>query len=68
MRNYLIAFLMLLAAWSLFRLGETQRQLYALTTGLCKVDATQPRSFDCLRNARPYSSAWWAIYYGLFRN
>lgn len=43
-------------AFTAWQLAEAERQGYALVTGMCRVEAAEPRSLDCLRTAQPRTS------------
>jgi xanthine/uracil permease len=60
----LVAALVVSLAFTLYRLGEIERQRYAMLVGLClgTITAIDP---VCVASAQPRENAWWNIYYGL---
>jgi hypothetical protein len=65
MKTGIILVLFVGLGWAGWRLADVERQRYALLTGLCKIDATDLRSIDCLQNVEPRTSRLWDLYYGL---
>jgi len=64
MRSLLIIVLSSALAFTLYRLGEVERQRYAILAGMCPgtIAAIDP---VCAANAQPRENAWWNVYYGL---
>ncbi|RYG87690.1 MAG: hypothetical protein EON59_06715 [Alphaproteobacteria bacterium] len=64
MRNVAIIMLVAALSFTLWRLGDVERQRYAALVGLCPgtITAVEP---ICLSTAEPRESALWNIYYGL---
>ncbi|GCA52813.1 hypothetical protein KGO5_05279 [Sinorhizobium sp. KGO-5] len=65
MRSGIILLLLCALAWFGWRLADVERQRYALATGLCQINASNPRSIECLRGAEPRESWLWNLYHGL---
>ena len=65
MKSFLIVLLAVALGWTLYRLGDLERQNYAMVVGLCKQDAIGILDFKCLDTAEPRSSRVWDIFYGL---
>ncbi|PZU88322.1 MAG: hypothetical protein DI528_05530 [Shinella sp.] len=66
MKSLLIIVLAVGLGWSLYRLGDVEREHYAMLTGMCKQDSFGIYDFECLDTAEPRTSWLWDIVYGLF--
>lgn len=65
MRNFVIVVLIAALAFALWRLGDVDRQRYAMLVGLCDQDTLGIYDMECLESAEPRTSRIWDIYYGL---
>ena len=65
MKSLLIVLLAVALGWSLFRLGDVEREHYAMLTGMCKQDAVGIYDFGCLETVEPRTNRLWDIAYGL---
>lgn len=65
MRNLVITALVLFAGYSLWRLGDVERQRYAMSLGMCPQDTIGIYDFKCVGAIEPRTSRLWDIYYGL---
>jgi hypothetical protein len=65
MKSLLIVLLAAALGWSLYRLGEVEREHYAMLTGMCSQDPIGIYDFGCLETAEPRTSRLWDIAYGL---
>lgn len=61
MNKFVTIILTVLLLWFGVRLVEVERQRYVMVTGLC-VPAI---SVECLATARPRTSMFWDLFYGL---
>jgi hypothetical protein len=66
MRNLAVVVLVLLAGFSLWRLGDVERQRYALSLGMCPQDEIGLYNFKCMDEIEPRTSRLWDVFYGLF--
>jgi hypothetical protein len=65
MKTLLIVLLAAGLGWSLYRLGDVERQRYAMLTGLCDQDEIGMFDFKCLDSVEPRTSRLWDVAYGL---
>lgn len=71
MKGLLLVVLTVALAWTAYRLGEVERQRYALAIGICPSFATAGLGGDlssyhnCIAEVAPRSSSVWNILYGL---
>jgi hypothetical protein len=65
MKTLLIVLLAAGLGWSVFRLGEVERERYVMLVGLCEQDDIGIWDFECLETAEPRTSRLWDIAYGL---
>ena len=65
MKSLLIVLLAVTFGWALYRLGDVEREHYAMLTGMCGQDAISIYDFECLETAEPRTSRLWDIAYGL---
>lgn len=64
MKDILVVALALLLAFTLWRLGDVERQRYALLVGMCPSEIA-PANPICLKDVQVRTSPLWNIYYGL---
>ncbi|MDQ0422464.1 hypothetical protein J2045_003512 [Peteryoungia aggregata LMG 23059] len=65
MRTLALFVLAGISAFSLWRLGDVERERYALILGMCRNQSTLGLDANCLETVEPRESRLWDIYYGL---
>lgn len=65
MKSVLILVLAITLGWTLWRLGDVERQRYVMLVGTCERDAVGLWDFQCLETSEPRTSRLWDIAYGL---
>lgn len=65
LKSLLIILLAVTLGWTVYRLGDIERQRYALLIGMCTAENQIRIDTDCLERAEPRTSRAWNIFYGL---
>jgi hypothetical protein len=65
MRTMALFILAGISAFSLWRLGDVERERYALILGMCRDQSILGLDAHCLETVEPRESRIWDIYYGL---
>ena len=65
MNKLLIVLLVAGLGWSLYRLGDVERQSYDMSTGVCEQEPVGMLDFKCLDTVEPVTNRLWDVAYGL---
>ena len=65
LRNVIIIALIGILAFVLWRLGDVERERYALTVGMCRDKSAVSPDASCLETVEPRKNRLWDIFYGL---
>lgn len=65
MKNAIIGLLILVLAFTFYRVIQLENERYALTLGMCQQPASNLPDLSCLRDAETRTNWLWHLYYGL---
>jgi len=65
LRNVIMIVLIGILAFVLWRLGDVERERYALLVGMCRDKSPVGLDANCLETVEPRKNRLWDIFYGL---